>query len=121
MNFSAQRGSPRWRAAAFILAASLVALPPALRAKVETWRQDTTAAFEKGRRERVVVSDAGRVRLARSGEAVPKLDALRVWDLARSGDVLYAATGDEGKVFRRERDRPWTTALDVDDSQVLSL
>src|ERR1700722_9919567 len=68
------------------------------RAKLETWREDTASAFAKGRREHVVVSDGGRIRLGQTLSPLGTLDAAHVWDLARTpnGD-LYAATGDMGK------------------------
>jgi len=91
-------------------------------AKVETWRHDTTADFSKGKRERVVVSDAGRVRLGRELKPTAPIDAARVWDLARTeGGAVFAATGDAGKVFRREGDGPWGVAYDADDTQALAL
>ncbi len=55
-----------------------------------------------------------------SGHAVApvgSLTAARVWDLARTRDgSLLAATGDAGKVFRREPrpDGPWTVLYDAD-------
>ncbi len=94
---------------------------PAL-AKLETWRQDTSAAFAKGRRDRVVIADSGRVRLGRALRGTDKLDAARVWDLARSTrGVIYAATGDSGQVYRREGDGAWSLAHDGQDSQALAL
>jgi len=93
-------------------------------AKLETWRQETASAFNKGHRERVVVSDTGRIRLGQSLTPVGKIDAARVWDLARTSDgVLFAATGDAGKVYRREskEDAEWTVAYDAADTQALSL
>ena len=77
--------------------------PRAVAGKVETWRQESASAFGRGKKERVVVSDAGRVRLARELRTTAPLEASHVWDLVRdrSGDV-YAATGDAGKVCRRD-------------------
>jgi hypothetical protein len=92
--------------------------------KLETWKQESASAFGKGHRERVVISENGRVRLAQSLTVVGKLDAARVWDLARKQDgTLYAATGDDGKVFRREAkdDAAWSVAYDASDSQALAL
>src|SRR5207244_1365315 len=95
---------------------------PAMAAKVETWRHDTSAAFAKGHKERVVVSDAGRVRLAQAVRPFDGLTAAHVWDLAKLGkDTLYAATGNEGKVFLRRGQGPWTIAFDADDTQALAL
>ena len=93
-------------------------------AKLETWRTEGATAFGKAKRDGVVVSDAGKVRLGQSLKSLGTLDATRVWDLlkAPSGE-LFAATGDEGKVFRREakEDSPWTVAFDAADTQALSL
>jgi hypothetical protein len=125
MSPNAQAGSPTVRTA-FVLGglAAVVGLSSAALGKLETWRQDSSSAFSRGHRERVVVSENGRVRLAQSLTPVGKIDATRVWDLARSEDgTLHAATGDSGKVFRRapKDDAPWTLAYDASDSQVLSV
>jgi hypothetical protein len=114
-----------------ILAAATTALLLAVSlplgfAKDETWRQDGATAFAKVRRESIVISDSGRARLGHAITAVGKLNAERVWDLARlpSGAIL-AATGDSGKVFRFDpaagEKADWTTAFDSVDSQVLAL
>jgi hypothetical protein len=96
---------------------------PAL-ARLETWREESASAFGKGRRDRVVIADNGRVRLGQTLKPLGSLDAARVWDLARgANDTLFAATGDDGKVFRRgpKDDDPWTVAYDSTDTQALSL
>ena len=93
-----------------------------IEAKVETWRHEGAAAFGKGHREGVVISDGGRVRLAQSIQGTAKLDAARVWDLSRSKDgAVFAATGNDGKVFRREGRGEWAVAFDSGDSQALSI
>jgi hypothetical protein len=96
--------------------------------KLETWREETATAFAKGRRDRVVISDSGRIRLGQALRPLGTLDAAHVWDLARTpGGDLYAATGDAGKVYRREekdKDKDngaWTVAYDAKDTQALSL
>lgn len=99
----------------------LAAASLAIGAKVETWRHDSASAFGKGKKERVVVSDAGRVRLGHSLGPVDSMTAARVWDLAVDArGRVFAATGDEGKVFRLDGDR-WDVAFDAGDSQALSL
>jgi hypothetical protein len=93
-------------------------------AKVETWRQEGAGAFAKAHRERVVVTDNGRVRLGHALSPAGTLAAERVWSLARGHDgAIYAATGDSGKVFRRpaKPEAPWSLVYDAVDSQVLSL
>src|SRR5437764_575266 len=103
--------------------ATIAAQQPA-HAKLETWRQETASAFTKGKRDHVVISDNGRIRLAQELKPAQKIDALRVWDLARTNEgVTYAATGDAGKVFRREGkdDAAWAVAYDADDTQALAL
>jgi hypothetical protein len=92
-----------------------------LGAKIDTWKHDTAAAFAKAKKEHVVVSDAGRVRLGRSVSPTEGIDADQVWDLALAKDVAYAATGNAGKVFRREGQGKWTLAYDGADSEALSL
>lgn len=93
-------------------------------AKLETWRQEGPSGFSKHHRERVVVSDHGKVRLGHALVPTGPIGAERVWDLARSdrGEV-FAATGDSGKVFRRssKEGAAWTVALDAADTQALSL
>ncbi len=108
------------------LASVLIALlcDHALFAKLETWRTEGAPAFNKGKKEGVVVSDAGKVRLGRTLKTLGSVDATRVWDLARDAKgSIFAATGDEGKVYRREAkdDAPWTLAYDAGDSQALAL
>ncbi len=111
----------------------LTARPPAL-ARLETWKEESASAFGKGRRERVVISDTGRVRLGHALKTLGTLDAAHVWDLALGPKgSLYAATGDQGKVFRREgkekekeKDKEnaegaWSVAYDAPDSQAFSL
>lgn len=114
--------------AASLLIASFLALSawllaaPLLAGKVETWRYDTASAFNRAKKERVVTSDAGRVRLAQVLEPTESLDAARVWDLCRGPKgTVFAATGDAGKVFKREGRGPWTLAYDAADTQALSL
>jgi hypothetical protein len=92
--------------------------------KVETWRQEGPTAFSKARREGVVLSDNGRVRLGHAVTPVGSLTAAHVWDLARTrDDAVLAATGDSGQVFRRgpKPGDAWSVIFDAPDSQVLSL
>jgi hypothetical protein len=112
---------PRHLALTFLFAA-VSCFTPAHASKVETWKQDTGTAFSKGKRQGVVVSDTGRVRLAREVFGAGKLEAVRVWDLARtSRGALFAATGDAGKVYMREGEGDWSVVFSGEDSQVFCL
>ena len=117
------RLSPLVCAANVVLGLATWAMPQAA-AKVETWRQEGPTGFTKCHRDRIVISDNGKVRLGHALAPLGSLAAERIWDLAQSRDgVLYAATGDAGKVFRRETkaDAPWAVIYDSSDTQVLSL
>ncbi len=108
----------------FMLGSLVVVLASATWAKVETWRQEGPTGFAKAKRDGVVISDDGRVRLGRSITPLGSIGAARVWDLARTGSgAIFAATGDQGKVYRLDP-KPgsvWTAALETKESQVLSL
>src|SRR4051794_879940 len=126
MSRSILAGRPAGRAAlvlAFAMATIGVGWPAS--GKLETWRQETSSAVSKGPRERVVIAETGRVRLGQALGPVGKLAAARVWDLARTADgAVFAATGDEGKVFRgdpKDKDSAWTLAYDAADTQALAL
>ena len=90
--------------------------------KVETWRHESPSSLSKSRREQVVLSESGRVRLAKALQPIAALSANQVWDLARGKDgTLYAATGNSGQVFQRSDEGPWKLAIDLEDSQVFAL
>ena len=61
------------------------------------------AAFAKHHRERVVISDQGRVRLGQALVPTGPIAAERVWDLARTGRTARSTPrrAMSGKVFRR--------------------
>ncbi len=122
------RSEPARSLRALLLIAPVVvvvfSLVAAAWAKLETWRQEGPGAFAKAHREHVVVTDNGRVRLGHAVSPAGTLGAERVWALVRGRDgSIYAATGDNGKVFRREPkpDALWAVAFDSTESQILSL
>jgi hypothetical protein len=115
-------GRARWLRSLATVAAFLGGLSAL--AKLDTWRQEGPTAFAKHRRQRVVISDQGRVRLGQALLPTAPLAGERVWDLARSSDgTVYAATGDAGKVFRQgtSAGAAWSVALDASDTQALAL
>src|SRR5688572_12499605 len=102
---------------------TLALLVPILHAgKTKTWHHPKPAEPEKVKLEGVVASSEGAVSLSRRLKVLAKLDAAHVWALAedRAGN-LYAATGEEGKVFKIAPGGKVSVAATADSSQVLSL
>ncbi len=91
-------------------------------AKVKVWHQHAPADYAKARLRQAVVSNEGTLRLSRQLRPLADLDATHVWDLAEDGDGnLYAATGDEGKVFKVTPNGKVSVAHAGENSQVLCL
>ncbi len=80
----------------------LSAAAPACRAaKVKAWDQRGPSSFDKAQFHGAVVSSDGVIRLGRELRPFADLDVNHVWDLVEVKDgVLFAAAGDEGKVFK---------------------
>src|SRR6266849_3691425 len=91
-----------FRSSLIPLAALLtVAVATAQAGKVKVWHHHTPAQYEKARLTGAVVSNEGAVRLSRQLRPLASLDAVHVWDVAEDRDGnLYAATGDEGKIYK---------------------
>ncbi len=86
---------------AFALAYAAIAAPFCQGAKVKVWDQHTPAHYEKAQFQQAVVSSEGVIRLGRQLKPFADLDAAHVWDLVEVNDgVLFAAAGDEGKVYK---------------------
>ncbi|MBY0233012.1 MAG: hypothetical protein K2W96_27335 [Gemmataceae bacterium] len=89
-------------------------------AKTKAWHHAKASDHEKATLKGVVVSDDGTLSLSRSVRKLAQLDASHVWALAEHGGDLYAATGDEGKVFRIGKDGKASVAATC-EGQALSL
>ena len=90
-------------------------------AKVKVWHQHGPASYDKAKFNHAVVSSEGVLTLSRRLKLLVNPGAANVWGLAESKDgVLYAATGDEGKIFRVEGETS-KVVYTAKDSQVLSL
>ncbi len=95
---------------------------PAQAAKVKVWHHHSPAQYEKAQLKQAVVSSEGAIRLSRQLRPLAGLDATHVWDLAEDRDGnLYAATGDDGKIFKITPDGKVSVAYTSEDSQVLCL
>src|SRR5687767_1980097 len=84
------------------IAAVLIGLPSsAYAAKVKVWHHHTTSHFEKAEFKNAVVTSEGVLRLARQVRPLTTLEAAHVWDVVEdNAGNLYAATGDEGKIYK---------------------
>src|SRR6266852_3080280 len=99
-----------------------VAAATAKAGKVKVWHHHTPAQYEKAHLNQAVVSNEGAVRLSRQLRPLASLDAAHVWDVAEDRDGnLYAATGDEGKIYKIAPDGKTSVAYSSEDSQVLCL
>jgi outer membrane protein assembly factor BamB len=95
---------------------------PCRAAKVKVWHQHTPADYARARLRQAVVSSEGTLRLSRRLRPLTDLDAGHVWDLAETADgTLYAATGDEGKVYKVTPGGKASVVYAGDQSQVLCL
>src|SRR5579859_3174349 len=90
-------------------------------AKVKVWHQHGQPSFDKAKFDHAVVSSEGVLTLSRRLKLLANPGAANVWALAEATDgALYAATGDEGKIFRIDGDN-CKLVYTAKDSQVLSL
>jgi sugar lactone lactonase YvrE len=104
------------------LVAVLLAGSPAEASKVKVWHQYTPAHFEKAKLQQAVITSEGALRLARQLRPLANLDAANVWAIVEDAQGnLYAATGDEGKIYRVTPDGKVSVALTSGESQILSL
>ncbi|HEY1377673.1 MAG TPA: hypothetical protein VGF55_12815 [Gemmataceae bacterium] len=100
----------------------LFAASPAAAGKVKLWQTSTPADYDRAALRGTAVSSEGAVRLGRRLAPLPGVEAAHVWDVAEdAAGNLYAATGDDGKVFRVTPAGAVTVAYTGPDSQVLCL
>src|SRR5436309_14073604 len=103
--------------------ASLMALSStADAARVKTWHHHRPADQERAERKGVVQTDSGTLKLSRQLKPLAKLDCSHVWAAVEDGDGnVYAATGDEGKVYKVTPAGKVRVAYEGDAAQVLCL
>src|SRR4051794_5677336 len=84
-----------------IVTSLAVLSPSADAARVKTWHHHRPADQERAERKGVVQTDAGALKLSRRLKPLAKLDCSHVWSAVEDGGGnVYAATGDEGKVYK---------------------
>src|SRR6516164_11788285 len=94
----------------------------ALAAKVKVWHHHSAAHYEKAQFKNAVISNEGVLRLSRQLKPLAALEATHVWDVVedKSGN-LFAATGDEGKIYKVSPEGKVSVLFASDDSQILCL
>ena len=91
-------------------------------ARVKTWHHHRPADQERAERKGVVQTDSGTLKLSRRLKPLAKLDCSHVWAAVEDGDGnVYAATGDEGKVYKVTPAGKVSVAYEGDAAQVLCL
>jgi outer membrane protein assembly factor BamB len=91
------------RGAALCLVLALAGLPSVRAAQPQFWKIEGAREFLEGSTEGLSVDSEGRVRLAPASKSLFETDTPHAWCLARDAKgVLYAGTGNDGKVFRIE-------------------
>src|SRR5438094_9171591 len=100
----------------------LLAASPAAAGKVKLWQTVAPADYDRAALRGAAVSSEGAVRLARRLAPLPGVEAAHVWDVVedKAGN-LFAATGDEGKVYKVTPAGEVGVAYAGPDSQVLCL
>jgi hypothetical protein len=90
--------------------------------KVKVWTHQGPTGFDKAQFKGTLVTSEGTVKLARQLTPFAGLDASHVWDLVedKAGNV-FAATGDEGKVYKIDPAGKVTLAYTAEDAQALCL
>ena len=91
-------------------------------AKVKVWHQHQQSHFDKAKFKDTVVTSEGVLRLSRQVRPLAGIDVTNVWDLAEDArGNLYAATGDEGKLYKITPDGKTSVIHTSKDGHIFSL
>jgi len=77
--------------------------------------------FADGTGQGVAISSEGRLTLAPAWVLLVDVESQRIWDLAIVGNVLWLGTGDEGQLFRLQRDGKAQLLLDSPEIGIQTL
>ena len=103
-------------------AAVVCAATAAWAAQPQFWKIEGAREFLEGETEGLSVDSEGRVRLAPAAKPFHDPEAPTVWALARDRDArVYAATGNEGRVFRIDGAGTASVAYDAAELEVHAL
>jgi hypothetical protein len=106
----------------YVVAVMLMCPSWLLAAKVKVWHQHAPAQYDKAQLKQTVVSSEGTLRLSCQLRPLAGLDASHVWDVVEDRDGnLYAATGNEGKIYKVPPQGKPAVVYTAEQSQVLCL
>jgi hypothetical protein len=110
------------RACALVLLLGLLPVTTADAAKVKVWQQSAQNNYDKAKFAHAVVTSEGALRLSRQLKPLPGVQTANVWDLVedKQGN-LYAATGDEGKLYKITPDGKASVVYTSKDGNLFSL
>jgi len=91
-------------------------------AKVKVWHHYAASHYEKARFKHAVITSEGVLKLSRQLRPLAAIQATHVWSVVedREGN-LFAATGDEGKIFKITPQGSVSVAYASEDGQVFCL
>src|SRR5262249_12969561 len=90
--------------------------------KVKVWHHNSPSSYDKAEIKKLVMTSEGALRLARQIRRLAEIDVAHVGALAEDArGSLYAATGNEGKLFKIGKDGQVRLIYQSEDSEVLSL
>lgn len=96
--------------------------PTADAAKVKVWQPSQQSHYEKAKFKDAVVTSEGAIRLSRQLKPLAGVETANIWDVAEDkAGSLYAATGDEGKVFKITPDGKASVVYISKDSHIFSV
>ena len=103
------------------VAISFLASAGVLGAGASFWQVSTQADFLKGDGEAIAVDTSGRVTLGVSVSQLGDPESPALWRALVVGDVVYAGSGSDGKVFRFGNDGKASLFFDAEELQVHAL
>ncbi|MFA7235630.1 MAG: hypothetical protein WC058_02095 [Phycisphaeraceae bacterium] len=108
----------------FVIAAMFFAASSALAVKPGQWTQDTEAAFGSASLDQTIVTNLGRIELARASDKLAELkdDATIIYDMARLSDgQTFLAVGPAGELASLDKDNKIASVVKYENAQVFAL
>ena len=105
----------QWIAGGLLTASSLWAVSPSI------WQVRSQSEFAAGEPADVAIDSRGFVTLSPSLELMVDTEQLYIWSVVAAPGGLFAGTGNQGKIFKLDRDGDFALLADLEEPDVLSL